>query len=59
MVKAHTQNIHRSMEQDKKLRNKPTRYGEGMTQEAIIYNGEKTVSSISITGKSGQLHVKE
>ena len=47
------------MEQDKKLRNKPTRYGEGMTQEAIIYNGEKTVSSISITGKSGQLHVKE
>ena len=28
-------------------------------QEARIYNGEKTVSSISGAGKTGQLHVKE
>ena len=30
-----------------------------MTKEAKIYNGEKTVSSISAAGKTGQLHVKE
>ena len=27
--------------------------------EARVYNGEKTVSSISGAGKTGQLHVKE
>ena len=30
-----------------------------MTKEARIYNGEKTVSSISGAGKSGQLDVKK
>ena len=30
-----------------------------LIKEAKIYNGEKTVSSISSAGKSGQLHVKE
>ena len=30
-----------------------------MTKEARIYNGEKTVSSISGAGKTGQLQVKE
>ena len=30
-----------------------------MTKEARIYNGEKTVSSISGAEKTGQLHVKE
>ena len=30
-----------------------------MTKEARIYNGEKTVSSISGAGKIGQLHEKE
>ena len=30
-----------------------------MTKKARIYNGEKTVSSISGAGKTGQLHVKE
>ena len=30
-----------------------------MTNEAEIYNGEMTVSSISGAGKTGQLHVKE
>ena len=30
-----------------------------LIMEARIYNGEKTVSSISGAGKTGQLHVKE
>ena len=34
-------------------------YGQSMTKEARIYNGEKTITSISGAGKTGQLHVKE
>ena len=30
-----------------------------LIKEARIYNGEKTASSISGAGKTGQLHVKE
>ena len=30
-----------------------------LTQEAGIYNGAKTASSINSAGKTGQLHVKE
>ena len=30
-----------------------------MTKEARTYNGERTASSISGAGKTGQLHVKE
>jgi len=30
-----------------------------MTKEGRIYNGEKTVPSISDVGKTGELHVKE
>ena len=30
-----------------------------MTKETRIYNGEKTASSISGAGKTGQLHVKD
>ena len=30
-----------------------------MTKEARANNGEKTASSISCAGKTGQLHVKE
>ena len=30
-----------------------------LIKEERIYNGEKTASSISGTGKTGQLHVKE
>ena len=30
-----------------------------LTREARVYNGEKTVSSISGAGKTGQLHEKE
>ena len=37
----------------------PCNYGQSTTKEARIYNGEKTASSISGTGKTGQLHVKE
>ena len=38
----------------------PCAYGQLiMTIEARIYNGEKTVSSMSGAGKTGQLHVKE
>ena len=32
---------------------------KSMIKEARTYNGEKTVSSISGAGKTGQLHVKE
>ena len=38
----------------------PCTYGQLIYDtEARIYNGEKTVSSISGAGKTGQLHVKE
>ena len=30
-----------------------------MTEEARIYNGEKTDSSVIGAGKTGELHVKE
>ena len=30
-----------------------------VTKEAIIYDGERIVSSVSGAGKTGQLHVKE
>ena len=29
-----------------------------MTKKARLYNGDKTVSSISVAGKTGQLHEK-
>ena len=34
-------------------------YSQSMTKEARIYNGKKTISSISDPGKIGQLHVKK
>ena len=30
-----------------------------LTKEARIYNGVKIASSVSVAGKTGQLHVKE
>ena len=45
---------YRSMEQDRKPRDKPP-----LIKEARVYHGEKTASSISGAGKTGQLHVKE
>ena len=52
---------YRSMEQDRKPRDLPTHIGSPffLIKDARIYNGEKTASSISGTGKTGQLHVKE
>ena len=35
------------------------KFQESLTKEARIYNGEKTISSISGTGKTGQLYVRE
>ena len=58
MVLGHKQK-YRSMEQDRKPRDKPMHLWSTMTKEARIYNGEKIVSSISGAGKTGQLHVKE
>ena len=57
MVLAQKQ-THRSMEQNREPRNKPTQL-QSMTKEARIDNREKTVSSISGAGKTGQPHVKE
>ena len=51
---------YRSMEQDRKPREKHTHMVTlFLTKEGRIYNGEKTASSISGAGKTGQLHVKE
>ena len=52
---------YRSMEQDRKPGDKPTHMWPPyfLIKEARIYNGEKTASSISGAGKTGQLHVKE
>ena len=49
---------YRSMEQDRKPRDKPTHVWSTLTKEARIYNGEKTNSSINGAGKTGQLHIK-
>ena len=53
---------YRSMEQYRKHRDKSMHTHMvtlSLTKEARIYNGEKTASSISGGGKTGQLHVKE
>ena len=50
---------YRSIEQDGKSQNKPMHLQSPMAKEARIYNREKTVSSINVTGKTGQLVVKE
>ena len=57
MVLAQKQ-THRSMEQNSPEIN-PGTFGQLFTtKEARIYNGEKTISSISGAGRSGQLYVK-
>ena len=52
---------YRSMEQDKKAQRKThtQMVTLSLIKEARIYNGEKTASSISGAGKTGQLQVKE
>ena len=37
----------------------PHTYGQSLTKEVRIYNGEKTVSLASAVGKAGQLHVNQ
>ena len=51
---------YRPMEQDRKSRDKPMYLWIPyfLTKEARIYDGAKTVSSISAAGKTGQLCVK-
>ena len=49
-----------SVEKNRELRNKPIyMVNYSMTNEGRIYNGKKTVSSISGVGKTEQLHVKQ
>ena len=51
---------YRSMEQDRKPRDiQAYMVTLSLIKEARIYNGEKTASSVSGAGKTGQLHVKE
>ena len=51
---------YRSMEQNRKFGDKSTPMDTlSLTKEAKIYNGEKTVSSTSGTGKIGQLCLEE
>ena len=48
------------MEQIQRLEINPFIYDQlTTTKEARLYNGEKTVSSISDAGKTGQLQVKK
>ena len=51
----------RPLEQDRKPRNKLMHLWVPyfLTEEARIYNGANTASSINGAGKTGQLHVKE
>ena len=52
---------YRLMELDRKPRNKPMDLMGTLflTEEARIYNGAKTASSINGAGETEQLHVKE
>ena len=49
----------RITEAEKRISDLEDRMVEFTIKETRIYNGEKTVSSISGAGKTGQLHVKE
>ena len=50
---------YRSMEQNRKSRDKSTHLWTPLTNETNIYNGEKKISLTSGAGKTGQLPVKE
>ena len=58
-IKRHSMK-YRSMEQNRKPRDKSTHlWTPYFDKGARLYNGEKTVSSGSGGGKTGQLHEKE
>ena len=51
---------YRSMEQNRKPKDIHTLMDSfSLTKEAKIYNGEKTISLTSVSGKTGQPPVKE
>ena len=50
---------HRSMEQNKGIRNKPIHLDQCLTKEANIYNAGKIESSINGAGKPGTATSKE
>ena len=50
---------YRSMEQNRKPRDKSTHLWTPLTKEARIYNEEKTISLTSVAAKTGQPLVKE
>ena len=50
---------HRSVEQNRVTRNKPTYVWLLMTKEARVCNKEKIVTSINTVGKTGWLQAKE
>ena len=55
-----TKQKQRLMEQDRNHRDNHTPMGKlSLAKEARIYNGERTASSISGPGKTGQPHVQE
>ena len=49
------------MEQDRKPRNKPMQLWSINLQQRRLkkYSGERTISSVRIVGKLGQIHIKE
>ena len=55
----HKDKKHRSMEQNKKPRDKSMHPSLSLIKEARIYNGEKTISLTRGAGKTGQPLVKE
>ena len=51
---------HRSMEQNREPRNEPHLYGQLIYNKGgMPHNGEKTATSIIVSGEIGQLNAKE
>ena len=46
-------------EQGRKPRDKSTNLQTSLTKKARLYNGERTISSVSGAGKTGQIFVRE
>ena len=50
---------HRSIEQNRKSRNRPTTIWSMFDKAERISNGKKTITSTNGVGNTGQLHAKE